>query len=393
MGLGTARALQRTLGATVSVCEKEDRPGAHQSTHNSGVLHAGLYYAPGSFKARLAVRGIRLMTAFAREHAVPHEICGKVVVATDEAEAALLRGLLDRGTSNGLRGLTWLNGEEVREREPHVRAVAGLVVPEEGIIDYARVVAALRDEIQLTGGAVHVKAPVTRAIRQGSGWTVIAGNSEHAADFVVNCAGLHSDRVARLFGERPTTRIIPFRGDYFELQRTELVRHLIYPVPDPAFPFLGVHFTRGISGSVECGPTAVLSLDREGYGRTAFNWRDATDALRFSGLWRFLAAHPRATMHEVVRAHAPRQFLAALQRLIPDVRMDDLHRGPSGIRAQAVRPNGTLVQDFDFMEGPGSLHVLNAPSPGATASLAIGEHIASRVAAAAGLQMRQDALH
>ena len=393
VGLGTAYAMQRLLENTdVTVCEKEATFGAHQSTHNSGVLHAGLYYAPGSFKAALAVRGIRLMTAFARRHAIPHEICGKVVVAADDSEVARLRALFDRGTANGLRGLAWLGPDELREREPHVRSVGSIHVPEEGIIDYACVVETLRAEIQSAGGTVMLDAPVTAAHRDGSEWRVTAGSAELRADFVVNCAGLHSDRVARIFGARPATRIVPFRGDYFTLARPELVRHLVYPVPDPTFPFLGVHFTRMIGGGVECGPTAVLSLNREGYRPNSVRVRDAIDAVTFPGLWRFVARHPGATWREMRRARSPRLLLDSLRRLVPSVTLEDLKPGLAGVRAQAMHPNGTLVQDFDFVSGPAVLHVLNAPSPGATASLAIGEEITRRVARQCGARPRRDHL-
>jgi len=390
VGLGAAYALQEMLKADVLVCEKESAPGTHQSTHNSGVLHAGLYYAPGSVKAALAVRGIRLMTAFAKRHTIAHEICGKVVVATDQSELPRLRVLLDRGTQNGLQELAWLSASEVLEREPNVRAVAAVRVPEEGIIDYAGVVGAMRSTIQERGGEVMVNAPVTAAHRDGNGWRVTAGPWELKTDFVVNCAGLQCDRVARVFGAAPTTRIVPFRGDYFALARPELVRHLIYPVPDPAFPFLGVHYTRMIGGGVECGPSAVLSFDREGYRRNAVRAKDALDALTFRGLWRFIAKHPRTTWNELVRAQMPRLFLSALQRLVPSVTLADLKQGVSGIRAQAMRPDGTLVQDFEFAPGPASLHVLNAPSPGATASLAIGEEIARRVSKEVNTRLAAD---
>jgi len=393
VGLGTAYALQRLFKeAEVCVCEKESTLGAHQSTHNSGVLHAGLYYAPGSFKAALAVRGIRLMTSFARRHGVPHEICGKIVVATDSSELGRLRALYDRGMANGLRDLSLLGPDEVREREPFVRAVAAIHVPEEGIIDYARVVDALSGAIRSSGGTIMLDAPLTEARRDGATWTLTAGSTELRADFVVNCAGLHSDRVARLFGARPSTRIVPFRGDYFTLARPELVRHLVYPVPDPAFPFLGVHFTRMIGGGVECGPTAVLSLNREGYRPNSAKAGDAVDALTFPGLWRFVARHPRATWLELRRAQSPQMLLESLRRLVPSVVLEDLRPGLSGVRAQAMRADGTLVQDFDFVSGTGVVHVLNAPSPGATASLAIGEEIARRVAQLSNARLRTDHL-
>ena len=394
VGLGTAYALQRMLAADVVVCEKERELGAHQSTHNSGVLHAGLYYRPGSAKARLAVRGIRLMQDFARRRGVPHETCGKVVVAAagSGAEMTRLRALLERGTANGLQGLRWLDARELRAREPEARGDAAVLVPEEGIIDYAAVVAALAGDIRSAGGTVLRESPVTSAVRKNEGWRISAGGAEITADIVVNCAGLQCDRVARLFGERPATRIVPFRGDYYTLARPTLVHHLIYPVPDPAFPFLGVHFTRMIGGGVECGPSAVLSMHREGYRRNAVRLRDAASALGFRGLWRFMARHPKETLRELARAQSSRLFLAALQRLVPAVQLSDLRPGPVGVRAQAMNPDGTLVDDFAFLDGPAALHVINAPSPGATASLAIGEQIALRVARIAKLTPQSETL-
>jgi L-2-hydroxyglutarate oxidase len=357
--------------------------GTHQSTRNSGVLHTGLYYRPGSAKAILAVRGIRLMVSFARQHAVPYEQCGKVVVVADRRgamEVLRLRALFERGKANGVRGLEWLSADALRAREPEVRGKAGVLVPEEGIIDYAAVVAALRAEIVAAKGTILTGAPVTGAQRQGAMWRLSAGTTTVTTDFVVNCAGLQSDRVARLFGERPATRIVPFRGDYFTLARPGLVRHLIYPVPDPNFPFLGVHFTRMIAGGVECGPSAVLSLDREGYRRNAIRLRDMADTLTFSSLWRFVARHPGPTFRELARAQSKWLFLAALRRLVPALELLDLRPGLVGVRAQAMKPDGSLADDFDFLSGAGALHVLNAPSPSATASLAIGEEIARRVA-------------
>lgn len=393
VGLGTAYALQRLAdGVDVAVWEKEATPGAHQSTHNSGVLHAGLYYTPGSRKAQLAVHGIRMMTAFARSHGVAHEVCGKVVVAASGDELPRLERLFERGTANGLRGLTRLGPEAVREREPHVRALAAVLVPEEGIIDYAGVVAALSREIAAAGGRIELGTPLLEAHFDDDRWTLRSLDREERFDLVVNCAGLHADRVARLLGDRPATRIVPFRGEYYEIrpERAGLVRHLVYPVPDPAFPFLGVHFTRMIHGGVECGPNAVLALDREGYRRRAWRARDALDSLRFPGLWRFLARHARATALELRRSASARMFLRSLQRLVPEIELADLRPGQVGVRAQAMRPDGTLVEDFEFVAGQRALHVLNAPSPAATASLAIGEEIARRVGALAGVAMRPE---
>jgi L-2-hydroxyglutarate oxidase len=383
VGLGTARALLLARpGLAVTVLEKEPGAGRHQSTHNSGVLHAGLYYRPGSAKARLAVEGVRGMTDFCREHAIAHEICGKLVVATTPSELPGLRALLERGTQNGLRGLRWLEGAAAREIEPEVRSLAAIHVAEEGIVDYAAVVRALELEVGRLGGAVVAGGGVRRLVRADRAWRVETTAGEYGGGFLVNCAGLHADRVAALAGVRPPCRIVPFRGEYFHLrpERAGLVRHLIYPVPDPAFPFLGVHLTRLIHGGVEAGPNAVLALSREGYARASFNLRDAVDALSYPGLWRFVARWPAMALFELRRSFSRRLFARSLQRLVPAIQPADLVRGGAGVRAQAMTADGRLVDDFLFVEQEGALHVLNAPSPGATASLAIGAEIARRVA-------------
>ena len=381
VGLGTARALLcRHPGTRVSVLEKEARAGTHQSTHNSGVLHAGLYYKPGSFKAKLAVRGIRRMTSFCQEWGIAHEICGKLVVATRESEIPRLRALLERGTANGLHGLQWLTAEQAREIEPFVSCLAAVRVPEEGIVDYGAVVRALVGEIEARGGAVVTGARVTSIHRRPSGWLINTTAGEHEADFLINCAGLYSDRVASMAGERPPCRIIPFRGEYHRLRpgREDLVRHLIYPVPDPAFPFLGVHFTRLIGGGVEAGPNAVLAFAREGYRTMTVNVRELVDSLGYPGLWRFLARHAGASYHELRMSLSQRVFAAALQRMVPALQELDLVPGGAGVRAQAMNADGSLVDDFLFLRRANALHVLNAPSPGATASLVIGEEIAAQ---------------
>lgn len=385
VGLATAYQLQRQRpGVEVTVFEKEKAVGEHQSARNSGVLHCGLYYTPGSDKARLAVRGIRAMTAFCQAHGIAHEVCGKLVVATTEEELPRLRELQRRGEANGLRGVRWLSAAEAREIEPHVACVAALHVPEEGIADYPGVSAELALLVRRAGGKVLVNAGVWDLQRDGKGWRVQTEIGDQEADFIVNCAGLHSDRVARMAGERPRLRIVPFRGEYYALkpERQSLVRNLIYPVPDPAFPFLGLHFTRMISGGIECGPNAVLALSREGYEWRDVRPADALDALSFIGLWRFLARYPRISAFEITRSLSRSVFTRSLRKLVPELQESDLTEGGSGVRAQAMDPDGTLVQDFRFVAGAGALHVLNAPSPAATASLAIGEEIAAKVRAA-----------
>jgi L-2-hydroxyglutarate oxidase len=383
VGLATAYKLPlRCPSARVTVLEKENKVCAHQSGHNSGVLHSGLYYKPGSLKARLAVSGIQEMVAFCREHAVPHEICGKLVVAVDESEVPRLRNLYERGTQNGLEGLRLLNREQMREIEPHVGGLEALRVPQEGIVDYVKVSEALQQEINAKGGSVVLGAKVTALELRDGEWRVGSTAGDHTADFVINCAGLHCDRLSMLAGEKREVRIVPFRGEYYGIkpERQHLVRNLIYPVPDPQFPFLGVHFTRLIYGGIEAGPNAVLAFAREGYRKTDLRVADLWDALSFSGLWRFLAKHKRMSWDELRRSFSRRLFCESLQRLVPELRESDLAPGGAGVRAQAMSPDGNLVQDFCLLNRPRALHVLNAPSPAATAALAIGEEISNLVA-------------
>lgn len=384
IGLATAyKLLLASPGSAVTVLEKESDVGRHQSGNNSGVLHAGLYYRPGSYKARLAVNGTRQMTAFCEEHSVPHEICGKLVVATSDDEVPRLRTLLERGRTNGLTGLEWLEPERIREIEPHAAGVAAVRVPEEGIADYRRVCTALVGEIERLGGVVVTRARVLALRETAGGWAAESEAGDFQSAYLVNCAGLHADRVARLAGERPELRIVPFRGEYYRLraEREGLVRNLIYPVPDAAFPFLGVHFTRMIRGGIEAGPNAVLAFAREGYTHGDVSARDLADALSFVGLRRFIARHAATCWSELRRSYSRGLFARALQKLVPEIRTDDLEPGGAGVRAQALLPDGTLVQDFHFVERERALHLLNAPSPGATASLAIGDEIVRRTAA------------
>jgi L-2-hydroxyglutarate oxidase LhgO len=385
VGLAVAHKLLRAHpNLKVTLLEKEAGVGRHQSTHNSGVLHAGLYYKPGSAKARLAVSGIRQMKAFCQEHGIAHEICGKVVVAFCDEEIPRLRALLERGTSNGLQGLTWLSPEQLREREPHAAGKAAVLVPEEGIVDYAAVCETLRKEIVQAGGDLRLGFPVKRIQRAAENWRLESHDDAVEAEFLINCAGLQCDRIGELAGVPRTTRIVPFRGEYYMIrpERQHLVRHLIYPVPDPVFPFLGVHFTRLIHGGLEAGPNAVLALKREGYSRTSFAWRDAVDSLSFAGLWKFAARHARMCAEEVARSFSKALFCRSLQRLVPDIREDDLQPGGCGVRAQAMTSDGTLLQDFEIRQDRFALHLLNAPSPAATASLAIADDLLARLGTA-----------
>ena len=382
VGLATAYRLgERFPGASVTLLEKESEVGRHQTGHNSGVLHCGLYYKPGSVKARLAVTGIRQMVAFCQENGVAHDVCGKLVVATDETEVARLRDLEKRGAANGLEGLRWMPREEMLEIEPHVGGIAALRVPQEGIVDYAAVCAALVKRLTAGGARVVTSARARRLIRRGAEWIAETPQGEFAGDYLINCAGLHSDRVAELAGERREVRILPFRGEYYKIRadRQSLVRNLIYPVPDPRFPFLGVHFTRLIHGGVEAGPNAVLAFAREGYRKTDINLGDLWDSLTYGGFWRFLRRYPSMAWYELRRSFSRQIFCRSLQRLVPEIQAADLDTGGSGVRAQAISPAGDLVQDFQLIARENALHVLNAPSPAATASLAIGAEIVGMV--------------
>ncbi|MAE32608.1 MAG: L-2-hydroxyglutarate oxidase [Verrucomicrobiales bacterium] len=384
VGLATAWRLQMMQpGCRVRLLEKESEVGSHQSGNNSGVLHCGLYYKPGSTKAVLAVRGIRQMVEFCEEANIAHEVCGKLVVACDAAELDRLHKLEERGRLNGLEGIEFLGREAMLEREPNVGGIAALRVPQEGIVDYPAVCRELRSRVEVNGGDVKTSARVTRLEQCGGEWIATTAKGDFTGRFLVNCAGLHCDRVAGLAGEKRDTRIVPFRGEYYKLAEAAegLVRHLIYPVPDPQFPFLGVHFTRLIHGGIEAGPNAVLAFAREGYRKTQVNLRDLFDAMTYPGLWRFVAKYPRMTALELWQSFSKRRFCRALQKLVPDIRVTDIEPGGAGVRAQAMAREGELIQDFCLIQRPAALHVLNAPSPAATASLAIGEEIVRKILA------------
>jgi (S)-2-hydroxyglutarate dehydrogenase len=381
VGLATAyRLLQRHPGTRVLLLEKEEGPGRHQSGHNSGVLHCGLYYKPGSAKARMAVQGIRKMVDLCSENNIPYELCGKVVIATEPEEIPRLNALFERGKSNGLEGLKMLGPEEIRELEPHAAGIAGLRVPQEGIVDYGAVTEAMVRNIRNQGGEVRFSSEVT-GLRDGNSWCIHTNRGDHEADFLINCAGLHCDRVSRMAGNRDATKIVPFRGEYYKIkpERQYLVSNLIYPVPDPKFPFLGVHFTRLIHGGVEAGPNAVLAFAREGYRSTDFSLRDTVETFTYRGFWKFLLRYPAMCWEEFKRSYIKSLFCQSLQRLVPEIRIDDLAEGGAGVRAQALSPAGELVQDFYFVRQTRALHVLNAPSPAATASLAIADEVIDQV--------------
>ena len=382
VGLATAlRILEARPGAKLLLLEKESALGRHQTGHNSGVLHAGLYYKPGSLKAKLAVEGLRQMVAFCQKHNVPHEQCGKIVVATEQEELPRLEKLLERGTANGLKGLRKLGPDQIREIEPHAAGLAAIHVPEEGIVDYGAVVRTLAKEIQDMGGEIICGSRVERLRGLGGTWVVESTQGEFEAKQVVACAGLHSDRMVSKSGMKPSAKIMPFRGEYYMIrkERQSLVRNLIYPVPDPEFPFLGVHFTRMIQGGVEAGPNAVLALAREGYRWGDINLRDLAESLSFPGLWKFMLKYPSICSYEIWRSINRKEFCRSLQKLVPEIQEDDLESGSAGVRAQTMSSDGALVEDFSFVEAPGILHVVNAPSPAATASLAIGQEIVKRL--------------
>jgi L-2-hydroxyglutarate oxidase len=383
VGLAAAwRMLERWPGARLALLEKEPKVGQHQTGNNSGVLHCGLAYRPGSMKAKLAVRGIRLMTEFCASRGVPHDICGKLVVATREDQIPRLHDLLDRGTRNGVGGLRLLTPAQMRDMEPHAAGVMALHVPEEGIVDYPAVCDTLAREIRERGGRVECGAGVRSMRRSGSGWTIETERGGFEADYLVTCCGLQADRAARMAGESPDVKVVPFRGDYFKLtkEREFLVRNLIYPVADPKFPFLGVHLTRMMAGGIEAGPNAVLALKREGYTRTSFDLADAADALAFAGLWRFVAKHASMCAYELRRAFSKEMFTRSVQTLVPEVREQDLVSAGAGVRAQVMRPDGSIVEDFEWIPRANALHVINAPSPAATACLAISEAIVDKIA-------------
>jgi L-2-hydroxyglutarate oxidase len=383
VGLATAYQLTRQRpGVRIVVLEKERRWAAHQTGHNSGVIHSGVYYAPGSRKARYAVEGARQMVDFCREHGLPVQVTGKLIVATTEAERAQLDRLHDRGIANGVR-VERLDRAGLTEREPHAGGIAALYVADTGICDYVAVARTYGRLAAAAGAALRVATPVTGLRPDERGVTVHTGRGEFRAAVVVNCAGLHCDRVAALSGVSVPARIVPFRGEYYELpaERRSLVRGLIYPVPNPDFPFLGVHFTKMIDGSVHIGPNAVLALRREGYRWRSVSPRDLTQTLTYPGFWRLARANWREGAAEMRRSLSRRQFAAAARRLLPDLADTDLVRAGAGVRAQAVTRDGSLVDDFLLVERDRLVHVLNAPSPAATASLPIGAEIATRVAA------------
>lgn len=378
VGLATAMALVKSGVTSVAVLEAEDKLAAHQTGNNSGVIHSGLYYKPGSLKAKNCVAGREALYRFCQEQGITHQACGKLVLATREAEIAALDELEKKGMANGLKGLRRLRAGELKEFEPHVAGIAGLWVRETGIVDYGKVCEKYAEIITAGGGDIHLHFRVQKVKKTGQELVLRSGSGEVRCRNLVNCAGLHSDRVARMCGVIPGLQIIPFRGEYYKLipERYELVRNLIYPVPDPRFPFLGVHFTRMIAGGVEAGPNAVLAFKRQGYKKWSFSLRDAAQFALYPGFWAMGAKFWKMGLGEFRRSFSKKAFVAALQRLIPEIQADDLQPGGAGVRAQALEASGFLVDDFRIREAERMVHVLNAPSPAATASISIGQSIA-----------------
>ena len=389
VSLATARALgERAPRARLAIVEKEAKLAQHQTGHNSGVIHSGIYYKPGSYKARLCVEGARLVSEFCAEHGIRVERCGKVIVATRDDELPRLQTLYERGTANGVPGLAWVDQARLRELEPHAAAIKGIHSPNTAIVDFGEVAAAFARELSGRGVTIETNAEVTAIRRAGDEFELTTPRLTVRARRIVNCAGLYSDVVAEMAGATPDVRIIPFRGEYYFIkpERRSLVRGLIYPVPDPEFPFLGVHFTRTVHGDVEAGPNAVLAFAREGYHFGRFNPAEFWGTLSYPGFWAMARRYWRTGAYEVYRSLSQAAFVRALQRLVPDLRPDDVLRGGAGVRAQAVLRDGSLVDDFRIVESADAIHVLNAPSPAATASLAIGRHIAGLAAERFGLK-------
>jgi L-2-hydroxyglutarate oxidase len=383
VGLATGMALgQRYPHASILVLEKEDNWASHQTGNNSGVIHSGIYYKPGSFKAKFCREGCQSMAQFCQEHDISHEVCGKVIVATENHELPLLENLYQRGLQNGIQ-VARLTAAEVQHYEPHVKALAGIWVFSTGIVDYRQVCLRYVEQIRSQGGDLRLNTRVLGIRDTAASKVLETTNGTFETQFLINCAGLHSDRITRLDRVNPQAQIVPFRGEYYELvpEKRHLVKGLIYPVPNPAFPFLGVHFTRMIDGSVHAGPNAVLSLKREGYHKTDIDLRDVAEVITFPGFWKLAAKHYDEGIQEIIRSFSKAAFVRSLQRLIPEVQPEDVILTHAGVRAQALQQDGNLVDDFLLVPGERSLHVCNAPSPAATASLEIGRAVAAQVPA------------
>lgn len=383
VGLSSAYHLQKIYpNKKILILEKENEVAVHQSGHNSGVIHSGIYYAPGSLKAQNCISGYQRLVNFAEEHHIPFDICGKIIVATNRSELPALEKIHERGIANGLQGLKVLSAEEIKEVEPHVYGERALWVPQAGIIDYPGVAHRLKELFERLGGNVVLGEKVVGLHDDGKMVTINTPSNSYRASYILSCAGLNSDRITNLVDKANDFRIVPFKGEYYKLrpEKEYLIKNLVYPVPDPNFPFLGVHFTRMIGGGIEAGPNAVLSLKREGYGPRSFSFKDTIDTFTWPGFWKIAAKYGVTGMEEVYRSISKKAFTKALNKLVPEVEEDDLVVGGAGIRAQACSRSGKLVDDFDFKVIGRTMHVRNAPSPAATSCLSIGDTL-SKLAA------------
>ena len=381
VGFSTAIALSKRFpSAKISLLEKEAVWAAHQTGHNSGVIHSGIYYKPGSYKAKLCRDGNKSIVAFCQEHNIDYKVCGKVIVATKEAELPLLENLYQRGLANQIE-ITKLNKEQVKEIEPHVSCLAGIWVKSTGIVDYKQVCQKYAEIVANSGAELHSNTRVDNIREITEGYVLETNNGEYSTKFLINCAGLYSDRIAKLAQAKPPAKIIPFRGEYYELtpEKRYLVKNPIYPVPNPNFPFLGVHFTPGIDGSVHAGPNAVLGLKREAYRKLDFDLRDFLDTITYPGFWKLAAKYTDEGLQEMIRSWSKAVFVRSLQQLIPEIQAEDVVPTEAGVRAQALKNDGKLVDDFLIINHPKALHVCNAPSPAATASLEIGKQIVAQI--------------
>ena len=381
IGTATALSLQNSSNLNILLIEAEKKLAFHQTGNNSGVIHSGLYYKPGSLKAKNCTEGRELLYGFCEQHNIPHDRCGKIVVATNESELNALDELYKRGIANGLTGIKKLSSEEIRKYEPHSTGIAGLFVPQTGIVDYSKVTDAYAKLFLDGGGYLETNCKFLSLKNSNGELVAITTKGEFKTKFLVNCGGLYCDRIAKLCGVNPGLQIVPFRGEYYKLKKEKehLVKNLIYPVPDPQFPFLGVHFTRMMKGGVEAGPNAVLAFKREGYTKKDFSAADLSQMFFYSGFWKMASKYYKMGFGEFYRSFSKKAFISALHKLIPDIQEDDIEAGGAGVRAQALEPNGKLVDDFRIVEANKMLHVLNAPSPAATASLSIGRTIADLV--------------
>lgn len=381
VGTATALSILKEKKVKLLLLEAESSLAAHQTGNNSGVIHSGLYYKPGSLKAANCTLGRELMYSFCDEHSIAFDRCGKIVVATSSGEIPVLNMLEERGRAIGLTGIKRLSASEIKEYEPHASGIDGLFVPQTGIVDYVAVTNKNADLIREKGGEIKTDSKLTSVKKDGSDLVLLTEHEEYRTKFIVNCGGLQSDRIAKLFGVDPKLQIIPFRGEYYQLKKEKqyLVKNLIYPVPDPQFPFLGVHFTRMINGGVEAGPNAVLAFKREGYKKTDFSFRDILEMKLYPGFWKMAAKYYKMGFQEFRRSFSKELFVKSLQKLIPEIQYEDIEVGGAGVRAQALERDGKLVDDFRIVEAERMVHVLNAPSPAATASLSIGKTISEMV--------------